>query len=258
MAIVAIVKRTAPWLSPSAPTYETIKRCRFELRVVEEALSARRVAAAFRVRSIGFDETTKFGISSLTSNVQIEPEEGLPLEDVILRAAFCPLGSTSQLLVDSIEARCLSRLRELLRSWKQTFQSMFPGQPWSGPDPALCSLHRLGGGGGIISDTCNTARKSRQLLSTMIARQVEAHLGPEVWSQMSEAERERSVRTHHVDCWQHLRNIFLAEMSAAQARHVKMELQEELDTFSSWERMSTDFAQLLRASFKEFHHSHRY
>lgn len=36
MAIVAIVKRTAPWLNPSAPTYETIKRCRFELRVVEE------------------------------------------------------------------------------------------------------------------------------------------------------------------------------------------------------------------------------
>lgn len=36
MAIVAIVKRTAPWLSPSAPTYETVKRCRFELRFVEE------------------------------------------------------------------------------------------------------------------------------------------------------------------------------------------------------------------------------
>lgn len=36
MAIVAIVKRTAPWLNPAAPTYETVKRCRFELRFVEE------------------------------------------------------------------------------------------------------------------------------------------------------------------------------------------------------------------------------
>lgn len=35
-AIVAIVKRTAPWLHPMAPTYETVKRCRFELRFVEE------------------------------------------------------------------------------------------------------------------------------------------------------------------------------------------------------------------------------
>lgn len=39
---------------------------------------------------------------------------------------------------------------------------------------------------------------------------------------------------------------------------MKAELQQELDTFSSWERMSTDFSQLLRASFKEFHHSCRY
>lgn len=36
MAIVAIVKRTAPWLNPAAPTYETVKRCRFELRLLEE------------------------------------------------------------------------------------------------------------------------------------------------------------------------------------------------------------------------------
>lgn len=35
-AIVAIVRRTAPWLKPAAPTYETVKRCRFELRLLEE------------------------------------------------------------------------------------------------------------------------------------------------------------------------------------------------------------------------------
>lgn len=38
-AIVTIVQRTAPWLNPSAPTYETIKRCRFELRLVEDVHS---------------------------------------------------------------------------------------------------------------------------------------------------------------------------------------------------------------------------
>lgn len=39
---------------------------------------------------------------------------------------------------------------------------------------------------------------------------------------------------------------------------MQAELQPELDTFSAWERMSTEFAQLLRASFKEFHQSCRY
>lgn len=43
---------------------------------------------------------------------------------------------------------------------------------------------------------------------------------------------------------------FLAEMSSTMAAHVKMELQPELDTFCAWERMSTEFSQLLRAAYK--------
>lgn len=155
-------------------------------------------------------------MASLTSNVQVEPEEGSPLEDVILRAAYCPMGGTADLVVQSIEARCLSRLRDLLRRWRSTFEAMFPGEVWTGPDPSLCSLYRLGGGGALVSDTCNTARKTRELLATLIADQVEQHLGANEWSAMSVAEQEQAIRTHHVDCWQHLRNIFLAEMSAAQ------------------------------------------
>lgn len=126
------------------------------------------------------------------------------------------MGGTSDLVVQSIESRCLSRLRDLLRRWKSTFEAMFPNEAWTGPDPAQCSLHRLGGGGALVSDTCNTARKTRDLLSTLIAQQVEQHLGANVWSALSESEQQHAVRTHHVDCWQHLRNIFLAEMSVAQ------------------------------------------
>lgn len=258
MAIVAIVKRTAPWLQPTAPTYETVKRCRFELRFIEEAIAARRVAAAHRLRSIGFDETTKLGRGSLTSNLQIEATAGAPLEDVILRAAYCPMGGTSELIAKSIETKCFSRLRDFLRRWKAMHESMFPDGAWTGPDPAACSMHRLAGGGAIISDTCNTARKARSLLAEEIARQCAAHVGQDAWQAMDEAEQQAAVRTYHIDCWQHMRNIFLEAMSAAMAQHVQQELQPELDTFSAWERMSTDFSQLLRASFKEFHHSCRY
>lgn len=152
----------------------------------------------------------------MTSNLQIEAREGEPFQDVILRAAYCPLGGTSELVVQSIETKCMSRLREMLRAWRAKFESMFPGEEWTGPDPAQCSLHRLGGGGAIISDTCNGARRSKQLLQDTIAAQVEKHVGDEAWSAMSEEERRRAVVTHKVDCWQHLRNIFLAEMSRAQ------------------------------------------
>lgn len=109
-----------------------------------------------------------------------------------------------------------------------------------------------------MSDTCNAARKAKKLLADLIAREVEMDLGSEQWNRLSEDEQKSATRTHQCDCWQHLRNIFLAEMSRRQAAHVQQELKPELDTFSAWERMSTDFDQLLRASFKEFHHSCRY
>lgn len=168
------------------------------------------------------------------------------------------MGGTSELLVRSIEARCFSRLRDLLRRWKEQFEKMFPTETWTGPDPVGCSLRRLGGGGAIISDTCNAARKAKELLAQVVEAQVEEHLGADTWAAMTECEREHAVRTHDVDCWQHLRNIFLAEMSRAQAKHVEAEMKAELDTFASWERITTEFSQLLRASFKEFHHSCRY
>lgn len=137
---------------------------------------------------------------------------------------------------------------------------MFPGETWTGPVPvpALCSLNRLGDGGALISDTCSTARKSRVLLGQLIAKQVEERLGKDAWDAMSEADRVTATRTHQVDCWQHLRNIFLAEMSSAQAKHVAEKLKPELETFNAWERVSTEFSQLLRAAFKEFHHLCRY
>lgn len=47
-------------------------------------------------------------------------------------------------------------------------------------------------------------------------------------------------------------------MTNTQAAYVQVELKAELDTFAAWERMTTDFSQLLRAAFKEFHHGCRY
>lgn len=258
MAIVMVVKLTAPWLRPTAPTYETVERCRFELRFLEEAVAARRLASSYKVRMLGFDETTKFGLSSLTTSVTIEPSPGAELEDVILRAAYCPQGATSELCVQSIERRCCSRLRDMLRRWEAQFHQMYPKEIWTGPDANECSLRRLGGGGAIMSDTCNAARCAKRLLAELVAHQVEEGLGPERWDAMSEEERNDATRTHQIDCWGHMRNIFLEHMSAELAAHVKAELQPELETFASWERMTTEYSQLVRACYKEFHHGCRY
>ena len=67
-----------------------------------------------------------------------------------------------------------------------------------------------------------------------------------------------AVRCHKVDCSGHLRNIFLGEMTSAMSKHVREELAEHLALFGGWERMTTDFDQLLRAVYKEFHHGGQY
>ena len=135
---------------------------------------------------------------------------------------------------------------------------MFPGETWTGPKPAALSMARLGGRGALISDTCNTAQKAKRILTQMIGEQVRAEMGEAAWKKLTEAEQAEAINVHKLDCNQHLRNIFLKEMSAAQAKYVAEELKPHLDLFSSWERMSTDYSQLLRASYKEFHHGNKY
>ena len=246
--IVAVVKRTAPWLNPVAPTAATVREMRFELRIVEEALAGRRVASAHRVRQLGFDETTKFQDPSMVTSVLVEPTPGATPEVVILRAAYATGGGTSAHLVAAIEDKCFARLREFMEGWEKTCKRMHPNHKWSGPDARLCGLQRLGCGGAIQSDTCTPARCTKRLLAEQIAKKV-AEKHPD-WATLSEAEQDEATRVHCHDCWQHIRNIFLSAMSTAQNAHVKASLQEELDAFSSYERMTTDFDQLLRADYK--------
>lgn len=242
--IVAIVKRTAPWLNPAAPTAATarppelvskssfiradslktaqVREMRFELRLLEEALAGRRVAAAYCVRQLGFDETTKFQDPSMVTSVLIEPTEGATPEVVVLRAAYAtgdlpyvclaiaatlatythelnhPTttlqsgGGKSEMLVKAIEDKCFARLREFQIGWERTCKLMHPNHMWTGPDAARCGLQRLGNGGAIQSDTCTPARCTKRLLVTEVARQVtEKHSG---WAQLSEVEQEKAVR----------------------------------------------------------------
>lgn len=256
--IVATVRRTAPWLNPVKPSLRVLSDCRFEMRTIDEALSGREVAEAYRVRQLGSDESTKFGNAAITSNVIIEKTPGAELKVVVMRGVYCSAGGTAEAVATAINTKCFARLRDLQRRWRKQFEIMYPGVPFTGPDPSRCCLGRLGGGGALIADTCNTAQKIQTLLAAMIAKEVEEEMGADAWASMSEAERAHACRVHKLSCWQHMRNIFLNKMSSAQATHVEEELKPWLDAFSSWDRMTTNFTQLLRASYKEFHHGNAY
>lgn len=130
--------------------------------------------------------------------------------------------------------------------------------PGAVPEPGRICLGRLAGGGGLISDTCNTAQKTMSLLQKIIIEEAREMIGAEVWDAMGEAEQKHATRVHRLECWQHMRNIFLKHMSSAQAKHATTKLKPWLETFGSWERMSTEFDALLRGVYKEFHIGNAY
>ena len=257
-AVVSIVKLTAPWLDPVPPSLRTLSDTRFELRTVVECLGGRDAAAAYRLRMLGNDESSKYRNPAITSNIIVEPEQGAELKVVMLRGVYLSAGGTAEAVTKAIDTKCFGRLRGHLRGWRQKFELMYPEETWTGPDPARLSLARLAGGGALMGDTCNTQRKVETLLAELIAEQAKEVIGAEAWAAMSEAERTHSTRVHKLNCWNHMRNIFLNNMSSEMAKHVASELKPQLDTFSSWERMSTSMSDFTRGSYKEFHHGCKY
>ena len=256
--IVNIVRLAASWLKPQPPSHRFLVRSRFELRTIEECLGAREVAAAYRVRMLGVDETCKHGDAAITSNVLVEPTAGAELKVVILRGVYLSGGGTAEAISKAVQTKAFERLRDHLRGWRKTFERKYPDEEWTGPDPKGCALGRLGGGGALMADNCNTAQKMQTLLAVMIGEEVKEAIGDTAWAAMSEAEQAHAARVHKLNCWNHLRNIFLNPMSKAQADLVAEELKEELEQFTAWERMSTSFDQLLRSSYKEFHRGNKY
>ena len=64
--IVSVAAYLVPWLKVVTPTQRTVRRWRYELRVLAKALSAYRVAKAVKVAMLGTDGTEYFQTSLLT------------------------------------------------------------------------------------------------------------------------------------------------------------------------------------------------
>ena len=85
---------------------------------------------------------------------------------------FAP-GKTAQIEADSLSQHCIRNGARHLENWIEVHEEMYPGKPHSIPDPAEVGLHRLGGGGLFITDTCAQALCFRRLLISMVAAEVQ-------------------------------------------------------------------------------------
>lgn len=252
-------------------SYALVTYIRVELGLVGETLAALQVADAAKVVSFGWDESTKLQIGLLSSNAQIvpgpfcskymtnlRPEQKL---DVVLRGACVIPGGTAQQVAHALESKLFVRGRRLLSRARDMHDEMHGAGSWhraGAPNPSSLGTHRLGDNCVLITDKCNAARATRELFATAVKAAIEARIGAEAWAALSNEERASKTRIHMGDCHQHMRNIFLENMAEAASDHLKNDLQDALEAFTAYERMSTDGMQLIRAIYKEMHPTGEY
>ena len=239
------------------PTVRQVQLMRTELTVASEVIAALRIALAKRIISFGFDESTKYGLGLLSTNVQLEPHYAPGTsEDVVPRGACLIAGGKATEVSAAVEKKIFQHGRVLLRRWKQRHEKLHGEGSWAadgGPDPEALGLHRLTEHTTLVSDTCNAARAAKRLLAEMCEASAQTQIGDEAWQAMGEAERRSKVATYLGDCSGHLRNIVINAMMIKATEYLNAELADDLSTFSSFDRVSLEGIDWIRAAYKEFH-----
>eukprot|EP00966_Prymnesium_polylepis_P334526 7389899-Prymnesium_polylepis.1 len=247
----------APDKATTMPTVRQVQLMRTELTVASEAIAALRIALAKRIISFGFDESTKYGLGLLSTNVQLEPHDAPGTsEDVVPRGACLIAGGKATEVSAAVEKKIFQHGRVLLRRWKQRHEKLHGEGSWAadgGPDPEALGLHRLTEHTTLVSDTCNAARAAKRLLAEMCEASAQTQIGDEAWQAMGEAERRSKVATYLGDCSGHLRNIVINAMMIKATEYLNAELADDLSMFSSFDRVSLEGIDWIRAAYKEFH-----
>ena len=109
-----------------------------------------------------------------------------------------------------------------------------------------------------MSRRCNAARACKRLVAEAAITALKAEVGEEAWDKLTEQQRTAKGKVYVGECHAHLRNIVINAMSIAATNHLKEELADSLAEFSTFDRMSVDGNDLIRAVFKEFHEGGEY
>ena len=104
------------------------------------------------------------------------------------------------------------------------------------------NIGKLGSSGALMSDTCNGARKTRRLIVEKVHEDAEA----------LRKYKYDGIRVLEVDCWNHLRNMWLGGMTKALPTLLVKSIRRELDDIYSRLMFFTSIESVVRATNKEF------
>ena len=164
-----VLRVYAPGAFAPQPCEQQLRKMRGELTIAGECIAAYRVAACLRILSFGWDESNKWGLGLLSSNMQIIERGASEPVNLVPRGATLTAGGTAKQIAKEIEEKIFLHLRKLLIGWRSCHQARFGEGSWAaaGPDPECIGMHRLSERTMLQSDTCNAARATKALVAEM-------------------------------------------------------------------------------------------
>ena len=122
-----------------------------------------------------------------------------------------------------------------LHRWVHKMEKMYPAINHDIPPASAMNIGKLGYGGVVTSDTCNSVRKTRRLLVDQIIN-----------AALVLSDNTDNINVLEIDCWNHLRNVWNGGMMKAVSTFLKDKLQDELETIDSRLRVTPNIDMILR------------
>ena len=138
-------------------------------------------------------------------------------------------------ILDAIEDK-----GKLLTKWRDAYELLYDDDH-DIPLAEELTITKIANNGVITTDTCNGARKTAELLVAEIRALC-----------IAKGMTEDEIRMYLLDCYNHLRNVWIGAMDKELSTHLSDVMQEDLDNIDPRLRVSTKFGVVLFALDKEF------
>ena len=126
------------------------------------------------------------------------------LRILILSTSIILKGDISEQQVDAVLSTITGCGKQFHR-WEEMLHHSHPSYWNNILDPSSMNIGKLGSGGALSLDTCNGARKTCHIIVKKVHESVEA----------LHKDNSDEIRVLKVDCWNHLRNVWLGGMKKA-------------------------------------------
>jgi len=176
-AVVAFVKNLAPQIQlRELPSLSFVRRCRTILVITCQLTAVYRLAKAPKWGTIHTDGTSRRQVAILNLIITILENEGDPEYIPILAStSIIPEDETAVTQEDAI-LTFLDERKDWLERWKDVIERQYPNFEHD-INPDGIDLVKMGSGGNVMTDGCNTARKVNRLLVETIRAHCESRKG---------------------------------------------------------------------------------